>query len=100
MLASDLMIAATNTLLIPGQEIVRTLDDPHLACITDGEWKTNPHNAHQLCIAITDWRLHRRLVQDALPFLNPEEREFLQTGLTPKIWAKVFPPPSPTTDPF
>lgn len=86
--ASDLMLGATNTLLIPGQEILRCLDDPSLACITDGKWKTNYHNAADLCNGITDWRLMRKTVRSALPFLSPEEHQFLMTGISPNINAK------------
>jgi len=32
------------------------------------------------------------LIQDALPHLNAEQREFLMTGITPEEWAKTFPP--------
>ena len=29
-------------------------------------------------------------IQDAAPFLNPDEREFLMTGITPDLWDKMF----------
>lgn len=88
LMASDLMLGATNTLLIPGQEIVRSLDDPSLASITDGKWKTNYHNAAALCNGITAWRLMRTTVKAALPFLSPEEQLFLMSGISPTIIAK------------
>lgn len=31
------------------------------------------------------------LVQNAFPYLNGDEREFLLTGLTPDDWAAMFP---------
>jgi hypothetical protein len=29
-------------------------------------------------------------IQEAFPFLNPEEREFLMTGITPSEWNEIF----------
>ena len=39
-----------------------------------------------------NWKVKRMLIQDALPQLDNEEREFLMTGYTPEDWAKMFPP--------
>lgn len=30
------------------------------------------------------------LIQDAFPFLNADEREFLMTGTPPEVWNKIF----------
>ena len=30
------------------------------------------------------------LVQDAMPHLSPDEREFIMTGITPEEWADNF----------
>ena len=30
------------------------------------------------------------LVQDAMPHLSPDEREFVMTGITPEEWAETF----------
>ena len=30
------------------------------------------------------------MIQDAFPFLTPDEREFMMTGLTPEQWDKMF----------
>jgi len=30
------------------------------------------------------------LVQNVFPHLNPDEREFLMTGITPEEWATTF----------
>ncbi len=30
------------------------------------------------------------LIQNAMPNLSPDEREFLMTGITPAEWASVF----------
>ena len=31
-----------------------------------------------------------KLIQDAFPFLNADQREFLLTGLTPEAWNELF----------
>lgn len=31
------------------------------------------------------------LIQDALPYLSAEQREFLMTGITPEEWANTLP---------
>lgn len=38
------------------------------------------------------WKDKRVLIQDALPHLDDEEREFLMTGYTPDDWKRMFPP--------
>jgi len=30
------------------------------------------------------------LVQDAMPHLSPDEREFVMSGITPEEWAETF----------
>lgn len=30
------------------------------------------------------------LIQDAFPFLTPDEREFMMTGITPEEWDRLF----------
>lgn len=37
------------------------------------------------------------LMQEAFPYLTPDEREFLMTGLTPEEWEEIFPPENPDT---
>jgi hypothetical protein len=39
-----------------------------------------------------DWQLRRMLIQDAMPHLDKEEREFIMTGYTPADWRAIFPP--------
>jgi hypothetical protein len=39
-----------------------------------------------------NWKNKHMLIQDALPHLTNEEREFLMTGYTPEDWVKMFPP--------
>jgi hypothetical protein len=36
------------------------------------------------------WKVSGRLIQDALPHLSKEEREFLMTGSTPTEWDAMF----------
>lgn len=38
------------------------------------------------------WKGGRAHIQDALPNLTPEQREFILTGCTPEDWAALFPP--------
>jgi|DEB0MinimDraft_6_1074348.scaffolds.fasta_scaffold197177_2 hypothetical protein len=33
------------------------------------------------------------LIQDAMPFLNEDQREFILSGLTPEMWADLFDDP-------
>lgn len=35
---------------------------------------------------------NRRVIQEIVPQLAAEEREFLISGYTPEDWAKIFPP--------
>jgi len=36
------------------------------------------------------WIVCREYIQTALPFLSPDEREFLMTGLTPKAYERLM----------
>ena len=38
------------------------------------------------------------LIQNAMPNLNPDEREFLMTGATPQEWEDMFGSPTATFD--
>jgi hypothetical protein len=40
---------------------------------------------------LRDWMSRRMLIQDAMPNLTPEQREFIMTGYTPEDWAAIFP---------
>ncbi len=42
--------------------------------------------------AYHNWADNNMLIQDALPGLSPDDREFLMTGITPAEWAATFPP--------
>ena len=37
-----------------------------------------------------NWQRKHMLIQDAMPQLSAEEREFLMTGITPAEWKKTF----------
>jgi|TARA_R110002012_G_scaffold162126_1_gene324425 hypothetical protein len=37
-----------------------------------------------------NWK-HGENIQDALPYLTADEREFIKTGITPEDWAAEFP---------
>ena len=39
---------------------------------------------------INDW-LGGTLIQNAMPHLSPEDREFIKTGITPEEWDYAFP---------
>jgi hypothetical protein len=45
-------------------------------------------------IAVTPDQLwhwdHGTAIQDAMPNLTPDEREFIKTGITPKEWEEMF----------
>ena len=38
---------------------------------------------------LQDWR-EGTAIQDAMPNLTPDEREFIKTGITPKEWEEMF----------
>ena len=38
------------------------------------------------------------LIQNAIPNLSPDEREFLMTGVTPQEWDEMFNSPTATFD--
>jgi hypothetical protein len=52
------------------------------------------HKWHRATIAITHEHLANwhegRLIQNAMPHLTDDEREFLITGITPSEWAETF----------
>jgi hypothetical protein len=41
---------------------------------------------------LEDWTSRRKLIQEAMPDLTPDQREFLMTGTTPEEWNDAFPP--------
>lgn len=49
---------------------------------------------HKLEIDVTEAQLlawqNGRLIQDAMPHLSADDREFLMTGITPEEWDAMF----------
>lgn len=41
---------------------------------------------------MSDWKDQGMLIQDAMPQLSLDEREFVKTGYTAEDWARMFPP--------
>lgn len=50
---------------------------------------------HTLEIPVTDFQLQEWqrgvLIQNAMPKVSAEHREFIMTGITPDEWAQIFP---------
>ena len=59
--------------------------------------KFSPHSMkdHTREIDVTQSQLDRwqagELIQNVMPHLSPDDREFLMTGLTPEDWDEMFP---------
>jgi hypothetical protein len=59
--------------------------------------KFSPHSMkdHTREIDVTQSQLDRwqagELIQNVMPHLSPDDREFLMTGLTPEDWEEMFP---------
>lgn len=59
-------------------------------------WKTSPISGERnsLWIPVTDEQINDwqagALIQDVMPELNDEQREFLMTGITPREWQEQF----------
>jgi len=58
--------------------------------------RTSPisNNTNSMEIAVTHSQLDAwqagTLIQDAMPNLSADEREFIKTGITPKEWEAIF----------
>ena len=37
------------------------------------------------------WQSGNLSIQQAMPYLSPDQREFILTGITPQIWEECFP---------
>ena len=48
------------------------------------------HSLHVIMQGWYDWSMRGMHIQDAFPFLTPDEREFLLTGMTSEEWAELF----------
>ena len=59
-------------------------------------WKTSPISKERnaLWIPVTDEQINDwqagALIQDVMPELNDEQREFMMTGITPREWQEQF----------
>ena len=55
-------------------------------------------HTHTREIDVTDDQLESwakgALIQDAMPHLSPDDREFIMTGITPEEWLAFNPPPA------
>jgi hypothetical protein len=45
---------------------------------------------------LNKWEVEGALIQDAMPDLSPEHREFILSGLTPEDWNELFPDDEPS----
>jgi len=43
-------------------------------------------SAEAMRLNLAQWLIHKRLIQNAFPTLNADEREFLLTGVTKEEW--------------
>lgn len=51
--------------------------------------KTNTREINVTDVQLARW--HRgELIQNVMPHLSPDDREFLMTGITPEEWAETF----------
>ncbi len=39
---------------------------------------------------LRSWQVDGVLIQNAMPHLTPDEREFIKTGITPEEWDSAF----------
>ena len=59
--------------------------------------RTSPFsgNTNSMEIEVTQeqlrsWQVDGVLIQNAMPHLTPDEREFIKTGITPEEWDSAF----------
>lgn len=52
--------------------------------------KTNQMDLPVTPEQINEWKISGRVIQEALPMLNADQREFLLSGSTPEEWDEVF----------
>ncbi len=55
--------------------------------------RTGVQNSRDIDVTPEQWRKwrHGTNIQNVMPNLSPEDREFLMTGYTPEDWAAIFP---------
>ena len=52
--------------------------------------KTNSMEIKVTLEQLSSWQVDGILIQDAMPHLTPDEREFIKTGITPEEWDSAF----------
>ena len=52
--------------------------------------KLNAMEIDVTCSQIYDWEVEGMLIQQAMPNLTADEREFIKTGITPQEWDDMF----------
>jgi len=58
----------------------------------DGPYSDDPNRTHSVTVNLSDIGRYGRgaMIQDAFPYLSIDDREFLQTGISPEGWDKMF----------
>jgi len=49
-------------------------------------------------LGLQKWLRREELIQDIFPTLDADQREFIQTGITPSEWAEIFAPEETDTE--
>jgi len=52
----------------------------------------------QFTLGLQKWLRREELIQDIFPTLDADQREFIQTGITPSEWADMFAPEETDTE--
>ncbi len=52
--------------------------------------KTNVMEIDVTLEQLSSWQVDGVLIQNAMPHLTPDEREFIKTGITPEEWDSAF----------
>lgn len=60
--------------------------------VTRASIMTQKRHTMNITMNMEDFRKWQngKLIQDAFPYLTPDEREFLKTGITPEEWDATF----------
>ena len=53
--------------------------------------KTSSREINVTALALEAWKQGTRPIQNCLPHLSADDREFLMTGVTPEEWDAAFP---------
>lgn len=67
---------------------------PNVIRVTQVSPRTGQANTMDLRISeqqLSDWLVGGELIQNVMPHLTPDEREFLLTGYTAEDWNAIFP---------